>query len=69
MLAPLRKNRLLPALSYTTETIFRLAPLLMAVITVGASEMPMSACPRSTFLALSAEPLPRSTVRSMPSCL
>jgi len=43
--------------------------LLIAVITVGASEMPMSDCPRSTFFALSAEPLPRSTVSSSPSSL
>ena len=69
MLALLRKKTLLPALSKTTATIFRLAPLLIAVSTVGASEMPTSAWPRSIFLALSAEPLPRSTVRSMFSSL
>ena len=67
MLALFLKNTLLPALSNTTATIFRSAPLLIAVSTVGASEMPNSAWPRSTFLALSAEPLPRTTVRSMPS--
>ena len=69
MLALLRKNTLLPALSYTTATIFRLAPLLIAVSTVGASADADVGLAQVDLLRASAEPLPRSTVRSMFSSL
>ncbi len=69
MLALFLKKALLPALSNTTATILRSAPLEIAVSTVGASEMPRSPCFRSIFFALSAEPEPRTTVSSMFSSL
>ena len=69
MLALFLKKALFPALSKTTATIFRLAPFVIAVITVGASEMPTSACLRSIFFALSADPAPRTTLSSRSSCL
>ena len=52
-----------PIKDFAPVALVAKAPLLIAVSTVGASEMPMSDWPRSIFFALSDEPGDRSFER------